>query len=179
MRYTLNKANNDTTHKAKIKQKSKLQQEKDDGSPSTKSILEDQLKSYKEIIKMDTSFILNERDTVKVKLKHYCTYDNKINLPPRYLKIYHITKFKTHNFISSLNVKINSKLVFKGFIKKDDFINLLDKELKSYGVLSSPNVEFTDNSLLIQYSISVPLSDVGKGFTIKIDSAGKKQVIVD
>jgi hypothetical protein len=77
---------------------------------------------------------------MRVKLRHYCTYDGKINLPPLYIKMYHLSKFRTHNFVSALEVKINSKLVFKGIIKKEDFEKLLFNQLKNYGVLLYPNV---------------------------------------
>ncbi len=156
------------------KVKSKLQQEKDDGVPSTDEILDGVRKSYKDTIKVDTTFIVMKHDTMRVKFRHYCTYDGKINLPNRYLKIYDIPKFQTHDFISSLELKINSKVVFKGIIKKEDFGSLLDDELKKYAVLISPNVKLSNNSLAIQYSISVPLSDVGKGVVMKIDTSGNK-----
>jgi len=170
---TVKKTTVDTVRK---KAKSKLQQEKDDGVPSTDEILDDVRKSYKDTIRVDTTFILMKHDTMTVKFRHYCTYDGKINLPTRYLKIYGIQKFQTHDFISALEVKINSKVVFKGIIKKEDFGSLLDDELKRYAVLMSPNVKLSNNSLAIQYSISVPLSDVGKGFTVKIDTSGNKHI---
>ena len=174
---TLKQATTDTIPKAKPK--SELQQEKDDGAPSLSSILNDQLKSYRDTIRIDTTFYINGHDTMHISLRHYCTYDNKINLPARYLKIHNLTEFKTHSFISALKVKINSKVIFKGFIKKEDFEKLLDDELKKYAVLIGPNVELSNNGLSIQYSISVPLSDVGKGVTIKIDTSGNKYITAD
>lgn len=161
------------------KSKSKLQQEKDDGVLSNSDILDDQLSSYKDTVKIDTTFLLKGHDMMTVKLRHYCTYDNKINLPTRYLKIYNLTEFHTHNFLSALNVKINSKEIFNGFIKKEDFEKLLDDELRKYAILLYPNVHLSNDRLEIQYSISVPLSDVGKGFTIQIDNLGNKHVTAD
>ncbi|SEP30053.1 hypothetical protein [Mucilaginibacter sp. OK283] len=151
----------------------------DDPTPTLKSILHDELKHHHEITKVDTLFVLKQGDTLKVKLRHYCTYDGKINLPPRYLRMYGLKKFKTHNFITALLVKRNSKLIFKGFIKKDDFLHLLDDSLKKYGVLLFPNVEFDQDNLNIQYSISIPLTDVGRGFTLTISKLGEKTVRVD
>jgi hypothetical protein len=152
--------------------------EDDNPEPSLASILKDQLKSYKDTIKVDTIFLLSLHDTMSVQLRHYCTYDHKINLPPRYLKLFNLKKFQAHDFVSGL-VKINSKVVFDGIIKKAEFQSLLNDELIKYAVLLAPNVTLSGNSLSLQYSISVPLSDVGQGFTMKIDTLGRKHITAD
>jgi hypothetical protein len=168
----------DTTRKPKQKIKSQPRLE-DDPTPTLKSILHDELKRHHEITKVDTLFLLKRGDTLKVKLRHYCTYDGKINLPPRYLHMYGLKKFKAHNFITALQVKRNGRLIFKGFIKKDDFLNLLDDSLKKYGVLLFTNVEFDQDGLKIQYSITIPLTDVGRGFTLTISKLGEKTMKTD
>ena len=141
--------------------------------------MHDELKSHHEITKVDTLFVLKQGDTLKVKLRHYCTYDGKINLASRYLRMYGLKKFKAHNFITALQVKRNDRLIFKGLIKKDDFLNLRDDSLKKYGVLLFPNIEFDQDGLNIQYSISIPLTDVGNGFTLTISKLGEKTVKTD
>ncbi|WP_040626188.1 hypothetical protein [Mucilaginibacter paludis] len=169
----------DTAPKAKVKQYPHHDEGDDGPTPSISSILDDVRKSYKDTVKVDTTFLINRDNKMTVKLRHYCTYDNKINLPARYLKIYNLSKFQTHDFISALEVTINSRVVFKGLIKKEDFEKLLDDELKKYAVLMSPNVKLSNNILSIQYSLSVPLSDVGKVFTMKIDTSGNKHITAD
>lgn len=175
---TTRKVTYDTITPKKISN-SKLQQEKDDGEPSLTQILDDLRESYKDTTKIDTTFLLNGIDTVTVELRHYCTYDYKINLPVRYRRMYKLSSFQTHDFISTLEFRLNSKVIFKGFIEKEDFRNLLDDELKKYGVLLYPNLEVEDNGIAIQYSISVPLSDVGRGFIVEIDTLGKKHITED
>jgi hypothetical protein len=81
----------DTTHKTK------LQQGDDDPTPSLKSILKDEFKSYNEVTRVDTAFKLKDGQIMKIKLRHYCTYDGKISLPHQYLRMYHLSKFRTHN----------------------------------------------------------------------------------
>lgn len=162
----------DTTHKS-AKNKQSNQKKKTGGELMTNDILRDQIKSYKSVIRIDTSFSVNGKDTIRVLLRHYCTYDSKINVPSQYLKLYGLTKFKTHDFVSSLIVKVNSKTIFKGAIKKDNFNKVLDDKLIRYGVLISPNVEFVNDSLAVQYSISIPLTDIGKGVKVSIDTSGK------
>jgi aspartate carbamoyltransferase regulatory subunit len=114
-----------------------------------------------------------------VEFRHYCTFDRKVNLPAKFLKIYNIKEFKTHDFISAVQINVNSKLVFSGIIKKEDFRSLLNDELNKYAVLISPNITLTNNSLAIQYSASVPLTDVGKGVVMKIDALGNKHISDD
>jgi hypothetical protein len=160
------------------KSKSAYQQEIDDGVPSLSAVLSDELNSYKDTTKVDTVFLLSGNDSMFIKFRHYCTFDNKINVPVKFLKLYGLSKFQTHNFVSTLEMRINSKIVYNGVIRKGDFSALLDEELKKYAVLSGPNIKFVGNRLDIDYSISIPLSDVGKGVTVAIDTLGNKHVSV-
>jgi hypothetical protein len=145
-----------------------------DVKPSLSDILSDELKSYKDTTKVDTVLFMNKYESMFVRLRHYCTFDYKIELPSRFIKMYGLSKFQTHNFISTLEIKINSKSIYNGIITKADFDTLLEDELKKYGVLLEPNVELNNNELEIDYSISIPLSDVGKGVSIVIDTLGGK-----
>ncbi len=154
--------------------------EGDDGpTPSLSSIMKDELKSYKETIKFDTFVVLKSKDTMAVKLRYFCTYDNKIKLPSKYVKIYNLKTFQTHSFITTLKLKVNKNVVFNGLIKKNDFDSLLHIELKKYAVLMSPNISFENDMLNLQYSISIPLTDVGNGFTVTIDKNGNKKIVKD
>lgn len=164
-----------TTEKSRLN----LPLEDDDSSFSTSQILKDELSSYKDTLKIDTTFVMNSKDTMTVELRHYCTYDKKIDLPVQYLTIYNLTKFQTHDFITSLKFKMNSKTIFNSYIRKADFEKLLDGPLKEYGVLLYPDIESSSKGLSLRYSISVPLSDVGNGFTILIDTSGNKHVYED
>lgn len=130
------------------------------------------LKSYKDTFKKDSVNIIAIGDTESVRVKHYCTYDGKINLPAKYLNVYGLETFKTHNFVSEVEFKINSKIIFKGIIKKESF-HLAGEDLKKYGVLSLPDVAVSGKELVIAYGIGVPLTDYYQGYIIGIDSTGK------
>jgi len=145
----------------------------DKGKPALDSVRNEVLKSYQDTIKIDTSEI-DGHDTVSVKLRHYCTYDGKINLPKQYLDIYNLAKFQTHNFVSQLEYKINSRIIFKGIITKSDFVKHLDTTFEKYGVLKHPDVSLSDGYISIEYIIGIPLAEEDQGFELEIDSTGKK-----
>lgn len=162
------------------KTKSKYQQEIDDGAPSFSDILDGVRRSYKDTIKLDTSFLSGGHDTIFVKFSHYCTFDNAIEVPLKYLKGYNLSKFQTHNFISVVEIRTsNTKSLYREIIRKSDFNTLLDDKLKASGVLSDPNVSFMDKKLNIEYSISIPLTDIGIGVNIILDTVGHRHVARD
>ncbi|MEZ2338934.1 hypothetical protein AB6735_25025 [Mucilaginibacter sp. RCC_168] len=130
------------------------------------------LASYKDTIKTDTTDLKNG-DTIIVRLKYYCTHDGKINVPQKYLNVYGLSKFQTHNFISEVEYKINAKILFKGIVTKEDFKNSLSNELERCGVLSQPNIAVIEKRLLIGYDITVPLTDYHTGYLMTVDSTGK------
>jgi hypothetical protein len=150
--------------------------EDDDPEPSLATILSDQLKSYKHVVKIDTTFLLSPHDTLTVKLRHYCVYDDDIDLPSNWIKMYNLKKFRAHNFVTALTMKLNNSVVFNGLIKKKDFNELLDNNLKKYAVLLVPAIKASSNGLMLGYSISVPLADIGHEFTMNIDTLGNKHV---
>ena len=156
---------------------SQIQKLKDLDRPALDSIRNSVLNSYQDTIKIDTFFVVDKSDTVKVKFRHYCTFDKKINTPQQYLDVYKLSKFRTHNFVSQLDFKINSKTIYKGFITKDDFKNSLSVELKKYGVLkfNSPDIDVSGKTLSIEYGIGIPLSGTEWGYIMQIDSTGNKQ----
>lgn len=132
--------------------------------------------SYKDTVKVDTSVISDKGDTVKVKFRHFCTYDNKVNTPQEYLDVYNLSGFQTHNFISQVEFKINSKTIYRGIVTKDDFKDQLNDRLKRYGVLRySPGVDISGKTITIEYGVGIPLSGVVWGYVIEIDSTGAKK----
>ena len=134
------------------------------------------LTSYKDTVKFDTAFVSDKGNTVFVKLRHLCTYDNKVNTPREYLDVYKLTKFQTHNFVTRVEFRINSKTIYDGFITKDDFKANISNDLKRYGVLklNRPDIDISGDKLSIEYRIVIPLAGVDLGYIIEIDSAGIK-----
>lgn len=133
--------------------------------------------SYKDTIKVDTVIVLNRKDTIAINLRHYCTYDGKINVPKNYLEESGETKLTTHNFVSLIKIKHNSKIVYNGFINKDKFENQkLDDELKKYGVLYYNGIGTNNykDKITITYRVSIPLNDLyGSVLMINISPDGQ------
>ncbi|MDR3695142.1 hypothetical protein [Mucilaginibacter sp.] len=155
---------------------SQVQLLKDKGKHALDSIRNEVLRSYNDTVRIDTA-VIEKGDTIKVKFRHYCTYDKKISTPREYLDIYKLSEFITHNFVSEIEFKINSKIVYKGLITKHDFNGSLSDDQKKYGVLNyhRPDISISGKTISIEYGIGIPISGRELGYEMEIDSTGKKQ----
>jgi hypothetical protein len=128
------------------------------------------INEYSREILIDTTITATGK-TYKVLLRHYCTWDSGIIVPAKYN--FDTNKdFRTHNFQSELTLIENGDTAFKKIITKADFNPLLYTELKSYATLYHPVFEIQNDSIRVFYSISIPVTDVGIGAAIKLDSKG-------
>jgi hypothetical protein len=139
------------------------------------SVLHNYLGAYRDTLKRDTSF-LSEGQILRVTFKHYCTFDSLVLIPEKYVRIYGLKSFKTHDFQSSLQIVFGGKIVIDTIIKKVMFRNLLNDEEVKYGTLLYPVINFGSKSTIIDYSISVPLTDVGVGGTLECRYDGQIEV---
>lgn len=121
---------------------------------------------------IDSSFILNG-ENCKLHFKHYCLMDSIIKVPKKYLEPYGMDLFVTHNFASAVKVEKNSMVVVDTILYKKSFQKYLDDNLKSCGVLLYPTVNTSDGTIEINYSISIPLTDIGVAVGMNIDKKGK------
>src|SRR5262249_40551123 len=99
----------------------------------------------------------------RIRFRHYCTNDSLLELPKDILDIYKLKKFTTSNFVSSLVVRSRDTVVLDTIIRSDLFYRYADPRLKTYGVLFYGGRDFLPGRLNIDYSLSIPLSDVGIG----------------
>ncbi len=134
-------------------------------------IINEYVKGYHNKKDFDSTYISNG-DIVQVDFRHYCVFDNAITVPKKYVSIYGLEKFVTHNFESTLKITNGDKVVIDTIIKKSQFNDYLDEPLRTYGVLLYPEVRVKDAILNIDYSVSVPLTDVGVRMEVRIDSQG-------
>lgn len=148
--------------------------EKDDVAPNLNEVRREFIKSYNQPIEVDTFFVV-ENKKFKLILKHYCTHDSALIVPAKYN--FDTNKdFRTHNFKSDLVLISGDDTVFKKAIDKKLFNKLLNPEEISYGTLLYPNVYLEDDSIGVQYSLSIPATDVGQPVNIKIDTVGNYRV---
>jgi len=153
----------------------------DDPGPSPADILKSCLQNYRAITTIDTVLRIDS-GALTVHLRHYCAYDNGIILPEKYAKLFGLKTFATQNFVTDVLISKNAEPVYTGRITKADFLPLLDDELKKYGSLLFIDrrlfVSRSGKGVVISYSLSIPLTDVGRAATIAIEPNGSKQVFL-
>jgi hypothetical protein len=89
--------------------------------------------------------------------------DSGITVPRTYVSTYKIDSFVTHNFVSRVRLAKNGHIIFERTIQKKDFEKILYPELRIYGTLFCPTFHLNNGNILLHYSISIPLTDVGLG----------------
>jgi hypothetical protein len=80
--------------------------------------------------------------------------------------------FRTHSFESRILVLSNEDTLINRKVTKSDFRSFLDTSLQDYGLLIFPNVNFSRPELVVNYSISIPLTDVGIGVRLIANEKG-------
>ena len=134
--------------------------------------VEDYKKQCERKINVDTVFLF-KGDSFRLVLTHYCLHDNSVHVPQKYTKIYGLDSFVTHAFKSDLLLKKNNKVIVSKSIQKGDFKKYLDSNLSNYGVVLYPEIRIMNDEIEIGYSVSIPLTDVGKAVKVSIDENGK------
>lgn len=158
-----------------------LNTKNEDPEPSPAQILKECLNNYKQVTTIDTN-ILTDSGALTIHLRHYCAYDNGIILPEKYAKLFGLKTFATHNFVTDVVISKNARPVYTGLVTKADFLPLLNDDLKKYGSLLFIGrrllVSRSGKGFVINYSLSIPLTDVGRPATIAIEPDGSKQVFL-
>jgi hypothetical protein len=101
--------------------------------------------------------------------------DSSIVIPKKYVGIYGLDSFVTHSFRTSIKVEEDNKRLFEGVILKANFEKYLDTTLKKYGVLLYPGIVKSNDNIKVNYSVSIPLTDIGIGVSMII----KKEANID
>jgi hypothetical protein len=136
-----------------------------------KNILRDFEGLYSNPVNIDTSFTWG-LDSFRLLFKHYSLADSSIVVPAKYVQKYGLDKFTAHTFESRIHLYKNGNEVLSRKIDKNDFIQYLDSSLLKYAVILYPNVEVFPDSININYSMSIPLTDVGKSMRATITEHG-------
>jgi len=135
------------------------------------SIYNEYVDHYKKPCKIDSVFTFGA-DTFQMHLKHYCLMDSAIKVPKKYVHMYKLDSFVTHNFATVIRLDKNSKTIFKRTVYKNDFEKFLYPQLKEYGALLCPEMNLSNNTIELDYSISIPLTDVGVGVAMVMNPDG-------
>ena len=129
-------------------------------------------KLYPERYKIDYRLELATPDSVyHFFVRHYCLYDSLIIVPARY-NFDTNEAFITHNFESEILITRNGETLVKKKVTKADFQSELFSSLDSFGVMLPPTCRVENEKLKMDYSISIPVTDVGLGVTLLVDTIG-------
>jgi hypothetical protein len=145
------------------------------GDHELKNLVKEYESLYSNPVQIDTSF---ERgiDTFRLLFRHFSTMDSSIALPKKYVEMYGLQTFITHDFESTVELHKNGRELLKRKIKKEDFKQRLDSILQKYATLLYPNVNIISDTIFVDYSVSIPLTDVGKGMKVTLTKDGKMEV---
>lgn len=133
------------------------------------------ISNYDKVNLMDTSIKDSEGRKIHVYTKYYCSFDNAIIIPQKYVWETSNKSFKTHNFLQDITIVIEQDTLFNKTFTKSDFSDFLYPELKKYAVLMFLNFTYDkqNNLFNFDYSISIPITDVGIGCRLTIDKKGQ------
>jgi len=146
----------------------------DEGSgegPDLQSIFNDYIGTYKKPCVIDTAFSIGT-DRYTFHAEHECLMDSGITVPKDYVYMYKLDSFVTHNFLTHVRLAKNDKSIVEKTIYKKNFDSVLRPDLKRYAVLFCPYFLLKDNRILLHYSVSIPLTDVGIGAYADMDGKG-------
>jgi len=135
------------------------------------SIFDGYVARYKRPCVIDTSFsIATGRYTFHAE--HTCLMDSGITVPKDYVYMYKLDSFVTHNFVTHVRLTRNDRTILERAIRKEDFDKVLYTSLQRYGALFCPDFRIGKGRILLHYSISIPLTDVGIGAYADVDGKG-------
>jgi len=141
------------------------------GEEELKGFFNDYIASYTRPCVIDSSFQLAS-SRFRILVKDSCLMDSAITIPKGYVEMYKLDSFVTHTFISKIRVEKDGLLVLERVVVVNDFKHLIDILLQRYATLRCPYLRLKGDSILLGYSISIPLTDLGSLEYVVIDARG-------
>lgn len=142
------------------------------GDGELREIMKEYISRYNSDYNFDSTFNRGSGN-FQFKLRHHCLKDSAIVVPGRYVAMYDLDRFITHNFESSLFLLKNKDTILNTKIDKANFLSFVESPVSEYGVLlPHPNIYLTENGIEIRYSLSIPLTDLGTGVAAMVGFDG-------
>ena len=111
-------------------------------------------------------------DKVEFLFKHYANRAKEKLVPEKYTRIYGLCSYVVPEFVSSIQLKREDAIVLDTILNKDIFIEMLPAELVENGTMLYPSISFDKYGMVIRYSVSIPLTDIGKRVLLHMDYNG-------
>lgn len=133
----------------------------------------DALQEFNELYRAPTilnSTINTSEDTLQFMLKHFSLADS-IVVPKKYNWGADKFDYVVRNVASRITITRNDEVLVDTTLTKENFVHLLDDNLKAYGVLMFPayqGYDSADRLFIVNYSVSIPCTDVGKLVSLKV-----------
>ena len=140
---------------------------------------EEYVLSYNKPVVFESGHKGKRGEKIKVIGKYYCLFDSSIVVPGKYNLDDTTKSFRTHNFAEDVTIVIDGDTTIRKTITKQLFTSTLPQYLKKYAVLHEPQFEGYDGeseTFDFNFSISVPLSDVGEARKLTIRKDGTVKV---
>jgi hypothetical protein len=145
--------------------------------PSLAEVRAEWIAGYNKTFVFDTSF--NYLDSpYSFSFRHYSLFDSAIEVPALY-DLETDKPFLTHHFNSSILLRRGRDTIAAFSVGAQDFRKFADSSLSAFGVLSYPDIHVQNDTIRIGYSLSIPVSDVGKHVTLYLRLDGKRQLTND
>jgi hypothetical protein len=169
----------DTTHRRLVGRDSSItgdsmrKEQANSSEPTLQEIYQQYIAKYTAPCVIDSSFKLGV-GRYRLRIEHMCTFDCGIIVPGSYVHMYKLDSFITHDFVTHITLQKNGKKILQRTLTKKDFWLKDSPELFSYAALFCPNLELQKGleMIILNYSISIPLTDVGIAATASIDEKG-------
>jgi len=159
---------------------SNIQPDSDEMGPSFDEVKNELLSRYDKVERIDTTIVIDD-DSLHIHEKYYCLKDNAVIVPKKYLWGGDKTKdFITHNFVSDITVIKNKDTVINKIFTVKDFNSAIFPEERQYAILFNRSFHGYDklhNGLVFGYSITIPLTDVGRPAYIAINKNGGYKIL--
>jgi hypothetical protein len=148
-------------------------------TPTIEEVKAEYLKTYNAIVRIDTSVVIGA-DTFYIHEKYYCLHDSTLVIPKKYIWGGEKKDFVTHNFVSKILIIKNRDTIINRTFKKSDFNSALHPEEKQYAILFTPDFNGYSklyDGIVFEYSISIPLTDVGVPAYVLVDKKGNYKIL--
>ena len=138
--------------------------------PDQAQVRKEFIESYSKPIIIDTPWV-SSGQKFTLHFKHTCVNNSRLLIPAEYN--FDINKdFTTHAFESYLMLKSGGDTVFRTVITKEMFAVFLDSIQLKFATLLYPRLELRTDSIKIDYSVTIPVTDVGTRVQIMFDKNG-------
>ncbi len=144
-------------------------------------------KTYDQVKVIDSTFIVN-KDTLKFHLKYYCLRDSNLVIPKFYEFDENPPKdFVTHPFVADISLNRNGSFILRKQFQGSDFNHFYKDpfvgNLKKYGSIvddiSLSQYNKDKSRIIINFSFSIPTTDLGIAMSLIIADNGTYKIIAD